>query len=47
MESGSARRTRRRFWHKFQDITVSHRGTRHRIVKQLRQFLLDQKKNVR
>jgi hypothetical protein len=43
VESGSTRKKGRRFWHKFQDVTVPHRKIIHRIVNKLREtgLLLD------
>jgi hypothetical protein len=34
--SGSARKVRRKFWHKVQDFTVLHEENIHRIVTKLR-----------
>jgi hypothetical protein len=37
VRSVSARKVRRRFWHKFQDATTAYRETFNRIVNKLKQ----------
>jgi hypothetical protein len=46
MKNGSARKVRRRFQHKFQDATVPHKKTVHRIGNKCRQTrsLLNEKR---
>jgi transposase len=49
VKSGSARKVRRRFRRKFQDVTVPHRETVHRIVNKVRETgsLLDRKPELK
>lgn len=48
VKSGCVRTVRRRFAHKFQDVTIPHRKTIHAIVNKVRQTgsLLDKKRTV-